>query len=127
MVAPAGAGAWPQMTVGASAPARRTRMGRSPSGPLRWGSTTWRVKPAAQAASAAVPPASSVLMATAEASQWVVVATPKVPAIWGRVVKVMLGLPLDARSGAARRGDSAARGLVQPPLAGDQAASVPAR
>ena len=64
-----------------------TRIGASPSGPFRCGSTTCRVKPAAAAASKALPPFSRTLIATAEASQWVEATTPKVPRISGRVVK----------------------------------------
>ena len=45
------------------------QMGQSPPGPLRWGSATWRVKAAAQAASKALPPRSRTDMPTAEASQ----------------------------------------------------------
>ncbi len=43
----------------------------------------------ATAASKALPPFSRIDMPTAEAIQWVEVATPKVPRISGRVVKVM--------------------------------------
>src|SRR3977135_4229223 len=68
-------------------------MGTSPPGPLRWGSTTCRVKAVATAASNALPPFSRVAMPTAVAIQWVEVTTPKVPSISGRVVKG-LGLTL---------------------------------
>src|SRR5580693_2583122 len=93
MVAPAGAGPWPQIT---STPPLRVswRMtGTSPPGPLRWGSTTCRVNAVATAASKALPPFSSTPMPTAVAIQWVEVTTPKVPSISGRVVKG-LGLML---------------------------------
>jgi hypothetical protein len=60
-----------------------TSIGASPSGPLVLGSTTWSVKPAAAAASNALPPFSSTLMPTAEAIQWVEATTPKVPADLG--------------------------------------------
>ena len=60
--------------------------GTSPPGPLRWGSTTCRVKAVATAASKALPPFSSIAMPTAVAIQWVDVTTPKVPSISGRVV-----------------------------------------
>src|ERR1043166_8837954 len=62
-------------------------MGASPSGPLRCGSTTCSVNPAATAASNALPPFSRTPIATEDASQWVVATTPKVPRISGRVVK----------------------------------------
>ncbi len=65
----------------------QTRIGASPSGPFRCGSTTCNVKPAAAAASNALPPFSKMLMPTAEAIQWVEATTPKVPRISGRVVK----------------------------------------
>src|SRR5512146_2128170 len=61
--------------------------GTSPPGPLRCGSTTCRVKAVATAASKALPPLSSVAIPTAVAIQCVVVTTPKVPSISGRVVK----------------------------------------
>src|ERR1700730_908646 len=64
-----------------------TSIGASPSGPLVLGSTTCNVKPAAAAASNALPPFSRMLMPTAEASQWVEATTPNVPRISGRVVK----------------------------------------
>ena len=41
----------------------------SPPGPFRCGSTTWRTKPVATAASNALPPRSSTAMPVAEASQ----------------------------------------------------------
>src|SRR5215471_223652 len=93
MVAPAGAGPWPQITSGR--PLRTSNMiaGTSPPGPLRCGSTTWSVNAVAQAASKALPPFSNVDMPTAVAIQWVEVTTPNVPSISGRVVKG-LGLML---------------------------------
>src|ERR1700757_4745845 len=60
--------------------------GTSPPGPLRWGSTTCRVKAVAMPASKALPPFSSVAIPTAVAIQWVEATTPKVPSISGRVV-----------------------------------------
>src|SRR2546430_432223 len=60
--------------------------GMSPPGPLRCGSTTWRVKPAATAASKALPPRSRTAMPALLASQWVEATMPKVPASSGRVV-----------------------------------------
>src|SRR5580693_7589756 len=62
--------------------------GTSPPGPLRCGSTTCNVKAAATPASNALPPRSRIPMPTAVAIQWVVVTTPNVPSISGRVVKV---------------------------------------
>src|SRR5271168_4062827 len=67
--------------------------GTSPPGPLRCGSITCSVKAEATAASKALPPFSSVAMPTAVAIQCVVVTTPNVPSISGRVVKVF-GLTL---------------------------------
>src|SRR3954468_19916487 len=61
-------------------------MGTSPPGPLRCGSTTWRGKPAATAASNALPPCSSTAMPAAEASQCVDATIPNVPRSSGRVV-----------------------------------------
>jgi hypothetical protein len=46
------------------------------------------VKPAAAAASKALPPRSSTAMATWLAIQWVLPTAPKVPAISGRVVNI---------------------------------------
>src|SRR5579863_9404470 len=62
--------------------------GTSPPGPLRCGSTTCSVNAAATPASKALPPRSRIPMPTAVAIQWVVVTTPNVPSISGRVVKV---------------------------------------
>src|ERR1700726_5219393 len=67
--------------------------GTSPPGPLRCGSTTCSVKAVAAPASKALPPHSKIPMPTAVAIQWVVVTTPNVPSISGRVVKVF-GLTL---------------------------------
>src|SRR5580692_5358848 len=67
--------------------------GTSPPGPLRCGSTTCSVNAAATPASKALPPRSNIPMPTAVAIQCVVVTTPKVPSISGRVVNV-LGLTL---------------------------------
>src|SRR5512141_541826 len=60
--------------------------GTSPAGPLRCGSTTCKVNAVATVASKALPPFSSVAMPTAVAIQCVLVTTPKVPSISGRVV-----------------------------------------
>src|SRR5262252_5082729 len=93
MVAPAGAGPWPQITSTRPLLTSWTMTGTSPPGPLRWGSTTCKVKAVATAASNALPPFSRVAMPTAVAIQWVEVTTPNVPSISGRVVKG-LGLML---------------------------------
>ena len=61
-VAAIGKGPWPQITSGALAPARITMAGSSPPGPLRCGSTICSTKPAAHAASNALPPRSSTAM-----------------------------------------------------------------
>src|SRR5271163_3653746 len=86
MVAPAGAGPWPQITSVRERLTSCTMIGTSPPGPLRCGSTTCRVKAVATAASKALPPFSRVAMPTAVAIQCVEVTTPKVPSISGRVV-----------------------------------------
>src|ERR1700722_15084867 len=119
MVAPAGAGPWPQIT---STPPLRVSWritGTSPPGPLRCGSTTWRVNAVATAASKALPPFSSTPMPTAVAIQWVEVTTPKVPSISGRVVNG-LGLTLLMMHSAASRGRPAGIRLYIPAPAGDQ-------
>src|SRR5260370_38169284 len=67
-------------------------MGRSPPGPLRCGSTTCSTKPAATAASKALPPRSRIAMPVCEASQWVELTIPKVPRSSGRVVNISDGL-----------------------------------
>src|SRR5712671_5860726 len=93
MVAPAGAGPWPQITSARPLRTSNRIAGTSPPGPLRCGSTTWSVNAVAQAASKALPPFYNVDMPTAVAIQWVEVTTPNVPSISGRVVKG-LGLML---------------------------------
>src|SRR4029077_2901801 len=93
MVAFDGAGPWPQITSVRPRLVSCTMIGTSPPGPLRWGSTTCRVKAVATAASNALPPFSRIPIPTAVAIQWVEVTTPKVPSISGRVVKG-LGLTL---------------------------------
>src|SRR5947208_959018 len=60
--------------------------GRSPPGPFRCGSTTCNAKPAATAASNALPPRSSTAMPAADASQCVEATMPNVPRSSGRVV-----------------------------------------
>src|SRR5215468_1078568 len=86
MVAPAGAGPWPQITLGAALPASQIMMGTSPPGPHRCGSTTCSVKAVATPASKALPPRSSTPMPTAVPIQCVEATTPKVPSICGLVV-----------------------------------------
>ncbi len=86
MLAPAGAGPWPISTVGSDASAVWKMPTRSPPGPLRCGSTTWRTNAAATDASKALPPRSSTAWAVAVASQWVEADMPNVPESVGRVV-----------------------------------------
>ena len=96
--------------------------GTSPPGPLRCGSTTCSVKAVATAASKALPPFSSVAMPTAVAIQCVVVTTPKVPSISGRVVKG-LGLIFETIAKFPR----GARTIQQPEaIANDRPPSGPA-
>src|SRR5207248_6436472 len=85
-----GAGPCAQSTTG-SEPAGQRIAGRSPPGPFRCGSTTCSVKPAATAASNALPPCSSTAIPAAEASQWVEATIPKVPRSSGRVVNTPRG------------------------------------
>src|SRR5215468_11171896 len=86
MVAPDGAGPWPQMTSVRPRLTSCTMIGTSPPGPFRCGSTTCSVKAVATPASKALPPFSSVAIPTAVAIQCVEVTTPNVPSISGRVV-----------------------------------------
>src|ERR1700724_847813 len=86
MVAPAGAGPWPQITSVRPRLVSCTMIGTSPPGPFRCGSTTCSVNAVATPASKALPPFSSVAIPTAVAIQWVDVTTPKVPSISGLVV-----------------------------------------
>ncbi len=71
---------------GGRRPAGQRSAGRSPPGPFRCGSTTCSVKPAATAASNALPPCSSTAIPAAEASQCVDATIPNVPRSSGRVV-----------------------------------------
>src|SRR3954468_11190358 len=64
-------------------------MTASPPMPFMCGSTTCRTNAVDTAASKALPPRSSTPMPAADAIQWVLVTTPNVPTISGRVVKVM--------------------------------------
>src|SRR6185295_4830507 len=103
MVAPAGAGPWPQITLGDVLPASQIITGTSPPGPHRCGSTTCRVKAIATPASKALPPRSSTPMPTAVPIQCVDATTPNVPSISGRVVKgpaLMLDIGAPARTGS---------------------------
>src|SRR3954470_9474217 len=86
MVAPAGAGPWPQITSVRARFTSCTMTGTSPPGPLRCDSTTCSVNAVATPASKALPPFSSVAIPTAVAIQCVEVTTPNVPSISGRVV-----------------------------------------
>src|ERR1700731_5408013 len=86
MVAPAGAGPWPQITSMRPRLVSCTMTGTSPPGPFRCGSTTCSVNAVATPASKALPPFSRVAIPTAVAIQWVDVTTPKVPSISGLVV-----------------------------------------
>ena len=82
-------------------------IGQSPPGPLRCGSTTCKVNPAAAAASKALPPRSSTAMPTPLAIQWVEATAPKVPAISGRVVNMLvLSLPATVTGGCGFRSPS---------------------
>src|SRR3954470_9576353 len=87
MVAARGAGPCPQITRGR--PSLQSMIGTSPPGPLRCGSTTCSVKPAATAASNALPPCSSTAIPAADASQCVDATIPKVPLSSGRVEKLI--------------------------------------
>ena len=89
IVAAAGETPCAQRTSGSPRSALQKTAGRSPPGPFRCGSTTWRVKPAATAASKAFPPRSSTAIPAAEASQWVEATIPKVPRSSGLVVKAV--------------------------------------
>src|SRR5271154_3868629 len=86
MVAPAGAGPWPQITSVWPCLISCTMIGTSPPGPFRCGSTTCSVNAVATPASKALPPFSRVAIPPAVAIQWVEVTTPKVPSISGLVV-----------------------------------------
>ena len=101
MVAAAGATPWPQITSVAWRRASCRMIGTSPPGPFKCGSTTCSTKPAATAASKALPPFSSTAMPVWLASQWVEAQTPKLPMISGRVVN--MGTVTDGAEGARRR------------------------
>src|ERR1700754_4117227 len=86
MVAPCGAGPWPQITSVRPRLVSCTMIGTSPPGPFKCGSTTCSVKAVGTQASKAVAPFSRMPIPTAVAIQCVEVTTPKVPSISGRVV-----------------------------------------
>src|SRR6266478_2335320 len=106
MVAPDGAGPWPQITSVRPRLVSCTMIGTSPPGPFKCGSTTCSVNPVATPASNALPPFSKMLIPTAVAIQWVEVTTPKVPSISGLVVNgsgLMLLIGFHCWAGAAGR------------------------
>ena len=111
IVARAGATPWPQSARARFSFSLQRRIGTSPPGPLRCGSTTCSVNAAATAASKALPPRSSIRIAVAVASQCVEAATPNVPRISGRVVKggvlTMRGLLAASGASASAFGTSA--------------------
>src|ERR1700693_6336767 len=121
MLAPAGAGPWPQITSVRPRRASWRITGTSPPGPLRCGSTTCKVNAVATAASKALPPVSSVAMPTAVAIQWADVTKPNVPSISGRVVKG-LGFIFETISEfpEARAQDTGAAGLTLTQMTGNQ-------
>src|SRR5258707_5059921 len=86
MVAPAGAGPWPQITSVRPRLVSCTIIGTSPPGPFKCGSTICSVNAVATPASNALPPFSRMPIPTAVAIQWVEVTTPKVPSISGLVL-----------------------------------------
>src|ERR1700685_412968 len=86
MVAPDGAGPWPQITSVRPRLTSCTMIGTSPPGPFKCGSTTCSVNAVATPASNALPPFSRMPIPTAVAIQWVEVTTPNVPSISGLVV-----------------------------------------
>src|SRR5882757_7475360 len=107
MVAPDGAGPWPQITSVRPRLISWTMIGTSPPGPFKCGSTTCSVKAAATPASKALPPLSRVAIPTAVAIQCVEVTTPKVPSISGRVVNgsgLILLMIIQGCAGAVGRG-----------------------
>ena len=112
IVAAAGATPCAHSTSGLPASADQNTAGRSPPGPFRCGSTTWRTKPAAHAASNALPPRSSTAIPACVASQCVDATAPNVPRNSGRVVNVIRSLrPVGtARALAARRRGGTRRG-----------------
>src|SRR5262245_16702863 len=88
MVAAWGAGPCPFSTNTSPSRASKPITGTSPAGPHMCGSTTCSTRPAATAASKALPPCSSTAMPAADASQWVEATMPNVPASCGLVVNV---------------------------------------
>src|SRR5471030_115542 len=128
MVAPDGAGPWPQITSVRPRLVSCTIIGTSPPGPFKCGSTTCSVKAVATPASKALPPFSRMPIPTAVAIQWVEVTTPKVPSISGRVVN---GLGLILLMGFHRYAGAAAAGALDhsqgglPTGTGHAAAPIP--
>src|SRR3979490_550045 len=107
MVAPAGAGPWPQITSVRPRLVSCTMIGTSPPGPFKCGSTTCSVNAVATPASNALPPFSKMLIPTAVAIQWVDVTTPNVPSISGLVVNGSgLILLIGFHRGVMRLGDA---------------------
>src|SRR5450759_793365 len=106
MVAPWGAGPWPQITSVRPRLVSWTMIGTSPPGPFKCGSTTCSVNAVATPASKALPPFARVAIPTAVAIQWVDVTTPKVPSISGLVVN---GSGLILLIGFHLRADAAGR------------------
>ena len=78
--------------------------GASPPSPFMCGSTTCSTRPAATAASNAVPPASSTAIPDAVASQWVEATMPKLPASCGRVVNEEPCGSISTPDGVGQRG-----------------------
>src|ERR1700722_6201196 len=84
-------------------------IGASPPSPFMCGSTTCRTRPAATAASNAVPPASSTAIPDAVASQWVEATMPKLPASCGRVVNEEPCGSISSPEGVGQRGGGRGR------------------
>src|SRR4051794_36729386 len=86
MSAAAGATPCPQITSTRARSRLHRTIGRAPPGPFWSGSAVCSTKPAAAAASKALPPRSRIVMPVGVASQCVVATTPNVPTISGRDV-----------------------------------------
>src|ERR1700694_4534369 len=119
MVAPDGAGPWPQITSVRPRLVSWTMIGTSPPGPFKWGSTTCKVNAVATPASKALPPFSRMLMPTAVAIQWVDVTTPNVPSISGLVVNgsglmLLMGIHHCADAAERRAHLTTAKAACQP-------------
>src|SRR6267154_3016995 len=121
MVAPDGAGPWPQITAVRPRLISWTMIGTSPPGPFKCGSTTCSVKAVATAASKALPPFSKVAIPTAVAIQCVEVTTPNVPSISGLVVNgsgLMLLMGIHGFADAGRLMHLTTAGAACQPAAG---------